>query len=742
MSGRVGGTATASSDVDSGSRTEFAEAVRRVRTGESIQRAARRLLSLLSEQEVLGLLDGDPPFWAAPDGYNREPYVFASAKRLGIPGLRFSDGPRGVVMGHSTAFPVPMARGATWDVELERRVGDVIGREVRAQGGDFFAGVCINLLRHPAWGRAQETYGEDPVHVGAMGVGLTEGVQDHVMACVKHFALNNMENARFTVDVTVDERTLHEVYLPHFRRVIEAGAAGVMSAYNAVNGEWCGQNRTLLTEILRDEWGFQGVTISDFVFGIRDAAASVRAGLDIEAPYSQLRAHDLPIALRDGALAWSDVEAPALRVLSTQLRWAAEGPEESIALDVVASPEHVRLAREVAGRAMVLLKNESVGGEPVLPIAHDRLESVSVLGRLSDLPNTGDNGSSNVPAPYVVTPLEGLRAALTDVRVIASSTTVASEAAAVARTTDVAVVVVGYTADDEGEFLGKATFTRPDLQVCFPPIDDELAGERMTSKGRALAGDRSGFSPFGGSSGGDRARLTLSREDEDLIRAVAAANPRTIVVIVAGSAVLMEEWRDAPAAILYSWYSGMEGGNALADVLLGRRGPSGRLPFVIPTREEHLPYFDRDATAITFDRLHGQSLLEKQGVEPAFPLGFGLGYTTFRVEGARVEPVDDETLAGSAEVTNTGEAAGHHVVQWYARAFDGGSEAGIRTLLGFSTVYLEPGQAQKVESTLSLRPLQQRLAAGKWQGPRGLHRIEASAYCGDPRGAVVDVELG
>nr|WP_254071182.1 MULTISPECIES: glycoside hydrolase family 3 N-terminal domain-containing protein [unclassified Rathayibacter] len=203
--------------------------------------------------------------------------------RLGIPGLRFSDGPRGVVMGESTAFPVSMARGATWNLALEEEVGRAIGAEMRAQGGNFFGGVCINLPRHPAWGRSQETYGEDPVLLGEFGAALVRGVQRHGMAVAKHYALNSMENARFTVDVTADDAALHEVYLPHFKRVVEEGVAGIMTSYNSVNGEWAGQNEALLEGVLREQWGFEGITLSDFIFGLRDPAMSLRAGLDVEA---------------------------------------------------------------------------------------------------------------------------------------------------------------------------------------------------------------------------------------------------------------------------------------------------------------------------------------------------------------------------------------------------------------------------------------------------------------------------
>src|SRR5919199_1655710 len=306
-------------------RTPYDDGVAAVRSGGSAEQEATRLLGLLDDTEKLGLLDGDQPFWPGmPEmmgvGYNLEPIVAGAVPLLGIPGIRFSDGPRGAVIGRSTAFPVPMARGATWDPDLEERIGQAIGAEIRAQGGNYFGGVCINLLRHPAWGRAQETYGEEPVLLGAMGAALARGAQRHVMACVKHFACNSMENARFTVDVRVDERALHEVYLPHFRAVVKAGVASVMSAYNSVNGEWCGQNRMLLTKVLRQEWGFRGLVVSDFIFGLRDAPKSLQAGLDVEMPFAQQRAQHLPAALEAGIVSWEDVHRSALRILATQLR--------------------------------------------------------------------------------------------------------------------------------------------------------------------------------------------------------------------------------------------------------------------------------------------------------------------------------------------------------------------------------------------------------------------------------------
>ncbi len=234
--------------------------------------ASQAVVAGMTPDEKLWCLDGDGPFWAglgylAEGGLHKSPFRASAVERVGLAGFAFCDGPRGVVVDQATCFPVSMARGATWDVDLEERIGEAMGQELRAVGADLFGGVCVNVLRHPAWGRAQETYGEDPHHVGEMGAALTRGVQRHTMACVKHFACNSMENARFTVDITVDEVALHEVYLPHFRRIVDEGVAVVMSAYNSVNGEWCGQNRTLLTDVLRTEWGFEGFVISDWILG-------------------------------------------------------------------------------------------------------------------------------------------------------------------------------------------------------------------------------------------------------------------------------------------------------------------------------------------------------------------------------------------------------------------------------------------------------------------------------------------
>jgi beta-glucosidase len=736
-------------------RGAFARAVDAVRAGSPADGEAQRLYDMLHEHERLGLLDGDMPFWPAirsmiTEGYNRRPYVHGAVERLGIPGTRFVDGPRGCVAGHGTAFPVAMARGATWDVALEEAIGDAIGREVRAQGGNFFGGVCINLPRHPAWGRIQETYGDDPHHLGELGAALTRGTEKHTMACVKHFALNSMENARFTVDVQVDEATLHDVYLPHFKRALDDGASAVMASYNSVNGEWAGQNRDLLTGVLRDLWEWDGITATDFVWGMRDGGAALEAGMDLEEPAAQQRATHLRDQLDAGEATWASVERSGVRILATQLRSYARRTAADPGPEVMACDAHRALARDAAARAMVLLKNDDVDGAPVLPLDQD-LRSIAVIGRLAVAANLGDHGSSAVRPPSHVSPVDGIRAAFPNATVtLVAEDDVAAAVDAAARA-DVALVVAGYTAADEGEYVGGDTMARPELFALFPPMPDGFdlfgagAGEEDGAEDHATAAAAGGDEPvpmiMSGGMGGDRASLCLRPVDEEIITAVAAANPRTVVAIVAAGAVLTEAWRPLVPATVLMWYAGMEGGHALADVLMGRHNPSGRLPFSIPTSAEHLPFFDRDATSITYDRMYGQRLLDHLGVDAAYPHGFGLSYTSFSVEHAAVTGMGEGGPRLAVTVRNTGARDGRHVVQVYGRRRTG-SYAGENLVCGFAVADVPAGESVDVVVDISL------LALAAWD-PDGRRRVvpapadvtlAVGSHAHDP--AAIEISLG
>jgi beta-glucosidase len=587
-------------------------------------------------------------------------------QRLGITGFHMVDGSRGVSpnAGNATAFPVAMARGATWDPDLEAQVGEAIGREARARDANVLLAPVINILRHPAWGRAQETYGEDTVHLGAMGAGFIRGAQRHVVANTKHFAVYSIEDNRFKVDVHIDERTLREVYLPHFKAAVDAGTGSIMSAYNRVNGEYCGQNAHLLHDILKGEWGFKGFVESDWVLGTQSTAASAIAGLDIEMPFPKYYGDPLVAAVGDGSVPESAIDDAVRRILRTKFAFGIfDGlPAEDPA--VIESPEHEALALDVERKAIVLLKNDAVAGGAALPLDRSAITSLAVVGALADKSNLGDTGSSVVVSRNIVKPLDGIRDRAGNVPLVSVTTDTPSSAdfdeIAAAST---AVVVVGLTAKDEGEQ---------------------------------------------GVGGGDRKTLGLSAEHEQLILSVAARNPRTIVVIEGGSAITMEAWVDAVPAIVMAWYPGVQGGNAIGDVLFGNVNPSGKLPITFARSADQLPPFIINQNEVTYDYYHGYRLLDRDGAEPRFPFGFGLSYTNFAysdltVADARVPP--DGTIRASVQVTNTGPVAGDEIVELYVSAEGSRVDRPVRELKAFRRVHLEAGQSQRVELTVDARSL-------------------------------------
>jgi beta-glucosidase len=715
--------------------------------GDHFTQRARAIVAEMTPDEKLWCLDGDAPCWAglaylAEDGYHKSPFRAAAVERLGLSGFAFSDGPRGVVVDQATCFPVSMARGASWDLELEERIGEAIGQELRAVGADLYGGVCVNVLRHPAWGRAQETYGEDPLHVGEMGAALTRGIQRHAMACVKHLACNSMENARFSVDITVDEVALHEVYLPQFKRIVDEGVAAVMSAYNSVNGDWCGQNRALLTDVLRTEWGFTGYVISDWIFGLRDAGRSLHAGLDVEMPYRMVRADHLLDDLQAGDTSWDEVDRSVERVVAAQLRFAEVLQRPTPGREVLANPSHRSLAREAAAKSVVLLRNQSLDGSPVLPLDLAPGGSIALIGELATAVNLGDGGSSDVWAPEVVTMADGLRAALPDLAIRIDDGSDLQRCAAVAATSDVAVLVVGYTKDDEGEYIGEATTVA--LAGLFPGADDPALVERFSA---SIAEERSIERPVhasptvaspGFSMGGDRTSLHLRDHHVAMIQAVTAANPRCVAVIVAGSAVVISEWDRTVPAIVQSWYSGMEGGHGVAEVLTGAVDACGRLPFSVPEHASDLPDFDADAEAFTYDYWHGYWHLDRQGIAPAYPFGFGLSYTTFELKAASAESADG-TINLTATMQNTGLRQGADVVQVYARRL--GADRPAR-LIGFKRVEVAPNADAIIELDIDTETLAERdIDAHAMVVRPGTYEVRVARNATDP-GIAVQLPIG
>lgn len=727
----------------------FKDAVSAVKGGTiDLDQATAYLLSELSLEERLWLLDGDEEFWIGmhammTEGFCHTPCVMGQLERIDYPGVRFCDGPRGCIMGKSTAFPAAMARGATWDVDLEERVGRAIGLESKAQGANMFGGVCVNVPRHPAWGRIQETYGEDPILLGQMGAAIVRGVQENLMACVKHYALNSMENSRFKVDVEVAEDVLHEVYLPQFRLIVEQGVSVVMSAYNSVRGEWAGHSKELLTDILREQWGFKGFVCEDFIFGFRDVASSLRNGLDLEAPFRQQRAQHLESALIDGTVTEKDIDRSGGRILRSLVENEVKRGHSQPGLDIVFSEAHRALAREAATKSMVLLKNENVsGGLPSLPLEISTVSKIAVVGWLADSTNTGDKGSSAVRCPRVISSYQGIKDTLPDVEVILEDSSDLEKVSKAAASADVVVVVVGYDFRDEGEYTAPGFNGTPGLKHVIPPDDgSEEANAVITRlvKPKPKKSDQ-GKDNYGFGAGGDRRQLGLRPGDVDVIRATAQANRNTIVSIVAGGAVIIDEWKDLVPTIIYGWYAGCEGGFALADLLLGKANFAGRLPFSIPTSERHLPKFDNDAECVIYDRWYGQKLLDRLKVKAAYPLGFGLSYTTFSLDGLEVSKSDvgNDRLMVHVTVLNTGPRAGRYVAQVYGVVKN--SQWPIRSLLGFTAVDLEVAQSRDVDLGVSTQPLR-RWSNGSWELVDTSPKIEIGSFSGDPDSLVVEINL-
>ncbi len=647
----------------------------RALSAEEIDGYAHRLLGEMSLEQKVLQMSGDSTLWdllriVTIDRwkYNDEAVPAGEDARLAIPPLTFTDGPRGVVMRHSTCFPSAMLRAATWDRDLQRRFGDVSGQESRAQGANFWAGLCLNVLRHPSWGRAQETLGEDPYLIGELSLPAMEAVQHHdVMACAKHFALNSIEETRTEVDVRVDERTLREVYLPQFERLVRADVASVMSAYNRVNGDYCGESRHLLREILKQDWGFRGFVMSDFFDGVYDGKKAALAGLDLEMPVVRRFGGKLVEAVEKGEVPVAVVDEAVLRLLRRKIDYATRPDPMSYPATLVRAPEHVALTREVAEKGIVLLKNEGV-----LPLDRAALRSVAVIGPLANALNLGDHGSSRVypPPSRVVTVLGGLRGALGPERVTSETGEELARARAAARVADAAVVVVGFTYSDEGEYT---------------PVKKDPREQ-----------------------GGDREDLALRPSDRALVQAVAAENPKTIVVLIGGAAITVEEWQEQVPSILMAFYPGEQGGAALARALLGDVNPSGKLPFTVPREASQLPPFDNRSLRVEYGYYHGYMLLDKQGSEPRYPFGYGLSYTRFSYSNLtldRGECPPTGVVTAAFDVTNTGSRAGEEIAELYVGFGASKVDRPAKLLRGFEKLRLLPGETRRISLSVKVADL-------------------------------------
>lgn len=595
----------------------------------------------------------------------------AGLPRLGIPPFIMADGPKGPEPSPSTTFPVGKARGATWDPVLEKRVGEVMGLEAKAKGANVLLAPTAEPVRHPLWGRTQETYGEDPLHVGRMAAAFISGVQQHTMASVKHFAANNIENTRHIVNVTMDERTLREIYLPSFKMAVqEAGVGSVMSAYNKVNGFYCGENPHLLLDILKGEWCFRGFVESDWFWGTPSTVGAANAGLDVEMPIPKYYGLPLILAVLTGEVPASKIEEAVRRILRQKFCFGLD-TESDVDPSVVEDPLHIEVALNVARESIVLLKNK----QNALPLSRLGIRRLALIGELADVANLGDIGSSNQVTPTVaVSPLDGLRQIAPSLQLVhIDSNILDDEQASEVAKAEAAVLVVGLTWRDEGENT---------------PIVDPDTGKIVVP--------------------GDRDSLRLSEGQETLILRVAGLNPRTVVVLEGGGAIIVAPWIDEVEAVLMAWYPGMQGGQAIAEVLFGDVNPSGKLPVTFPRSEYQLPSFDNTSEEVEFGYDHGYRLADREGYDPQFPFGYGMSYTTFRYDHLLVSRDSigpEETLKIHVDVTNTGTRVGEEIVQVYVSYGDSSVDRPVRDLKAFGRVALAPGQMKRFAAEVSARDL-------------------------------------
>jgi beta-glucosidase len=576
--------------------------------------------------------------------------------RLGIPGFLYMDGPRGLRWYNNdygtTVYPVSEARASSWDLDLEQRIGRACAKEMRDLGRHIFLAPTINQVTHPRWGRAQETYGEDTFLLGEMGAALVRGVQHdpepgtyRVLSCVKHYAANNVEDPRIYVNAVLDERTLREVYVPHFKKAVDAGAACVMASYNQVNGDYACYNAHLLRDILKEEWKFTGFVISDW-FAKGETNRSPLAGLDIEMPFSSglfpeifdseyFYGPQLVSAVNQGLVNEDYVDEAAFRILHQKVKFGILDNEPIFDPSGTKSEETQTLALEAARKGMVLLKNgpQRVLDDDVLPLDAETISKIAVVGYFASLLNTGDHGSSDAKAQddgLIITPFEGIDARFSG-ETVTRQNVAGNEG--VLQDADAMIVVAAYWPAD--------------LQRT--PIGEE--GEWKDREGMELV-DR------------DLANISAAlalKED---------ANPDMKVVVVAKSGgAIVGDWIDDVDALIMAWFGGMREGQALAEILFGDVNPSAKVVQSFPLEESDLPEYDTSNTGdMEYDYYHGYRLLEKEGITPRYPFGFGLSYTTYAYSNLQVAEStipSDGTLTVTVDVENTGPVTGTEVVQLY-----------------------------------------------------------------------------
>lgn len=634
---------------------------------ENLKRLAAELRAGMSLREKTALLHGSTSAFFAQilygalfhDSIFYLPFRGGGCRRLGIPPVRFSDGPKGVVSGHGTWFPSPILRGSSFDTGLEYRVGAAMAREAVAAGANYFAGICINLIRNPRGGRSQDSFSEDPFLIGQMGGMMVKSVQaEGLIACPKHLALNSIENLRFYESSNCDERSLREIYLHHFRKCVQAGALSIMGAYNKVNGEYCCENAHLLTEILREEWGFEGFTMSDFMWGLHDTAGALKAGLDVEMPTSPYFNHRrIRASIRRGDLTEADVDRAVGNILRVLIRQTPALQPRS--KKIMKCREHLELAQEAAVKGMVLLKNENA----LLPLAGPT--RLAVVGPYADTVNVGDKGSNLVIARDGVTPYAGISRKFPNAALYNGLDP--QKALQAAARAEAVIACIGCDSKDEGEFLFNA-------------------GDKMTRKPSSARG-------------GDRDSLRLNPAHLELLKTLKQAGKKVIAVLYTGSVILTEDLEPYTDAIIMGYYGGIGFGSALAALLCGEENFSGKLTVSIARRESDYPPFleiGQKPYEIDFGYYNGYYLFEKNGIQPSYPFGFGLSYTHFEIDAIQAIRNSQGGIRVTASLRNTGARRGAEVVQVYVGSAGAKEHRPVKMLRGFQRIELAPGESRPV----------------------------------------------
>jgi beta-glucosidase len=679
----------------------YAQTAARDKNAARVDQHVQDLLKRMTLEEKATMLSGSGWMESAP------------IPRLGIPAIKMADGPMGVrswmgssaltssvtnpVKIESTAFPAGVAMAATWDTALVQREGQAIAQEVKALGRDMILGPTVNINRVPLWGRNFEGYGEDPFLSGQLAVAYVHGVQgEGVIPSVKHFDANNQEFERHRIDEKIDERALHEIYLPAFKAAVQQGGAwNVMSCYNVVNGHHCAESEYLLKDILKKEFGFKGFVVSDWA-STYSTVGTVNAGMDLEMPGGPPAKAMLarPQAQEQGSSgAWVTADKVLAAVKAGQISEATLNDNVGRILRVIIesglidhphpgggevdTPEQQKVAREGSTEGIVLLKNEG----SLLPLDPVKIHSIAVIGPNALAARTGGGGSSRVQPKYAVSPLEGIQKRAGSGVQVTSALGVSMEGEDPAHDTPEA------RAND----LQQATEIASKADVAVVVV------------GRYWRNESEGF---------DVKTMDLPAGQDELIAAVEKANPRTVVVLNTGDPVTMTKWLDATPVLLDMWYGGQEGGNALAAILFGDANPSGKLPVSLPKKFEDSPA----AKTYPGQNLHteyaegiyvGYRYYDTKNVEPQFPFGFGLSYSKF--EYSDLKAVAFISFSGSTQsggvavnlqVKNTGQRAGAEVVQLYVHDGHSKIDRPAHELKGFSRVELNPGESKTVHFVL------------------------------------------